>query len=79
LRPNTSTTDNWSDHPEARFLKVFWNFSSPNADIETKRRVALLVALSVIGIITLFGFGIVAFIEKNKPLFSRLIRIRRLL
>ena len=69
LKPNTIRIENCSDHPESRFFKIFLNFSSPTADFEIKRRVALLAALSVIGIITLFGFGIAAFTAGNKPLF----------
>jgi len=69
LKPNVIEIKNLSDNPESKFLKIFWNFSDSTADFETKRRVALLAALSVIGIATLFGFGIAAFIKGNKPLF----------
>ncbi|MFC1579808.1 ATP-binding protein [Thermodesulfobacteriota bacterium] len=52
-------------------LKTFlYRFSSETATREDKRRVALLVGLSAIGIFFLLLFGTIALLQRNIPLFT---------
>ncbi|MDJ0781577.1 MAG: ATP-binding protein [Desulfosarcinaceae bacterium] len=44
-------------------------FCNEDATLEERRRVSLLVGLSFIGIVFLLLFGLIAFIQNNRPLF----------
>lgn len=66
LPPRTEMTMNaiWTN----RVLPVYEKFFHPDTSLEDKRRATLHIILSLIGIVFLFLFSILAIIQKNIPL-----------